>query len=242
MKEEITWSFIQFYDNQPCIDLIESKLGILDLLDEECKMPKGSDENWHRKLVTQHGKHPDFSTRKLASASTFLINHFAEKVEYTTDGFLEKNRDTVLEDQLKMLKESEVKSPFDDLFPRRMNEISVGIRRSIVSRRRRQSPFSPAELQRCEGLSSAEDGNIASNIESSSAKKEDRRFASKSSASRTLADHRLMLSASLSRYSGGFRACVFDLISTGVLLFTVSFRTTERTSLNSIFPFSFENR
>ncbi|CAF1459361.1 unnamed protein product, partial [Rotaria sp. Silwood1] len=37
MKEEITWSFIQFYDNQPCIDLIENKLGILDLLDEECK-------------------------------------------------------------------------------------------------------------------------------------------------------------------------------------------------------------
>ncbi|CAF3322996.1 unnamed protein product [Rotaria socialis] len=106
MKEEITWSFIQFYDNQPCIDLIESKLGILDLLDEECKMPKGSDENWHRKIVTQHGKHPDFLTKKLTANSTFIINHFAEKVEYSIDGFLEKNRDTVLEDQLKMLKES----------------------------------------------------------------------------------------------------------------------------------------
>ncbi|CAF1195423.1 unnamed protein product [Rotaria sp. Silwood1] len=108
MKEQITWSFIQFYDNQPCIDLIESKLGILDLLDEECKMPKGSDENWHRKIVTQHGKHPDFLTKKLTANSTFIINHFAEKVEYSIDGFLEKNRDTVLEDQLKMLKESEL--------------------------------------------------------------------------------------------------------------------------------------
>jgi myosin-5 len=29
---------IDFYDNQPCIDLIESKLGILDLLDEECRV------------------------------------------------------------------------------------------------------------------------------------------------------------------------------------------------------------
>ena len=38
MKEEIEWSFINFYDNQPCIDLIEAKLGILDLLDEECKV------------------------------------------------------------------------------------------------------------------------------------------------------------------------------------------------------------
>ena len=41
IKEEIQWSFIDFYDNQPCIDLIEAKLGILDLLDEECKVSQG---------------------------------------------------------------------------------------------------------------------------------------------------------------------------------------------------------
>ena len=39
MKEEIEWSFIDYYDNQPCIDLIENRLGILDLLDETCKVP-----------------------------------------------------------------------------------------------------------------------------------------------------------------------------------------------------------
>lgn len=38
VKEQIEWEFINFYDNQPCIDLIESKLGILDLLDEECRV------------------------------------------------------------------------------------------------------------------------------------------------------------------------------------------------------------
>lgn len=38
MKEGIPWTLIDFYDNQPCIDLIEAKLGILDLLDEECKV------------------------------------------------------------------------------------------------------------------------------------------------------------------------------------------------------------
>ena len=38
VREQIEWSFIDFYDNQPCIDLIEEKLGILDLLDEECKV------------------------------------------------------------------------------------------------------------------------------------------------------------------------------------------------------------
>lgn len=38
LKEGIVWTMIDFYDNQPCIDLIESKLGILDLLDEECRV------------------------------------------------------------------------------------------------------------------------------------------------------------------------------------------------------------
>lgn len=40
MKEEIPWTLIDFYDNQPCINLIEAKLGILDLLDEEGKVKK----------------------------------------------------------------------------------------------------------------------------------------------------------------------------------------------------------
>ena len=38
VREQINWSFIDFYDNQPCIDLIEMKIGILDLLDEECRV------------------------------------------------------------------------------------------------------------------------------------------------------------------------------------------------------------
>lgn len=36
MKEDVPWALIDFYDNQPVIDLIEAKMGILDLLDEEC--------------------------------------------------------------------------------------------------------------------------------------------------------------------------------------------------------------
>jgi len=39
LREEIEWNFIDFYDNQPCTDLTETKLGTLDLLDEECRMP-----------------------------------------------------------------------------------------------------------------------------------------------------------------------------------------------------------
>lgn len=36
---------IEFCDNQPVINLIEAKLGILDLLDEECKVEKNNKKN-----------------------------------------------------------------------------------------------------------------------------------------------------------------------------------------------------
>lgn len=43
-REKIDWSYIEFVDNQDVLDLIERKpLGILDLLDEQCRFPKAGD-------------------------------------------------------------------------------------------------------------------------------------------------------------------------------------------------------
>ena len=68
-------------------------------------MPKGSDLTWCYKLYDKHLKksHHFSKPRKF-----FIIHHFAEHVECQVDGFLEKNRDTVMEDQLKVLKMSKV--------------------------------------------------------------------------------------------------------------------------------------
>ena len=44
-KENIEWDFIDFgLDLQPTIDLIDSQMGILSLLDEECFFPKATDK------------------------------------------------------------------------------------------------------------------------------------------------------------------------------------------------------
>uniref|UniRef100_A0A8C2K859 Unconventional myosin-Vb n=1 Tax=Cyprinus carpio TaxID=7962 RepID=A0A8C2K859_CYPCA len=106
MKEQIPWTLIDFYDNQPCIDLIEAKLGILDLLDEECKVPKGTDQNWAQKLYSKHSNSGHFEKPRMSNRS-FIVVHFADKVEYQCDGFLEKNRDTVYEEQINILKASQ---------------------------------------------------------------------------------------------------------------------------------------
>uniref|UniRef100_A0AAQ5Y7I0 Myosin VAb n=1 Tax=Amphiprion ocellaris TaxID=80972 RepID=A0AAQ5Y7I0_AMPOC len=106
MKEEIPWTLIDFYDNQPCINLIEAKLGILDLLDEECKMPKGSDDTWAQKLYNTLLKQNAHFDKPRLSNRAFIIHHFADKVEYQCEGFLEKNKDTVNEEQINVLKHS----------------------------------------------------------------------------------------------------------------------------------------
>uniref|UniRef100_A0A9J7Z4E4 Unconventional myosin-Va n=1 Tax=Cyprinus carpio carpio TaxID=630221 RepID=A0A9J7Z4E4_CYPCA len=106
MKEQIPWTLIDFYDNQPCINLIEAKMGILDLLDEECKMPKGSDDSWAQKLYNTHLKTCALFEKPRMSNKAFIIQHFADKVEYQCDGFLEKNKDTVNEEQIHVLKAS----------------------------------------------------------------------------------------------------------------------------------------
>uniref|UniRef100_A0A8C9VNJ7 Unconventional myosin-Va n=1 Tax=Scleropages formosus TaxID=113540 RepID=A0A8C9VNJ7_SCLFO len=106
MKEQIPWTLIDFYDNQPCINLIEAKMGILDLLDEECKMPKGTDDTWAQKLYNTHLKTCPLFEKPRLSNKAFIVQHFADKVEYQCEGFLEKNKDTVNEEQIHVLKGS----------------------------------------------------------------------------------------------------------------------------------------
>ncbi|XP_016298040.1 unconventional myosin-Vc [Sinocyclocheilus anshuiensis] len=106
MKEDIPWTLIDFYDNQPVIDLIEAKMGILDLLDEECLFLQGTDKNWLQKLYNFLGSKPLFEKPRMSNDS-FVIQHFADKVEYQCKGFLEKNRDTLYEELVDIMRASQ---------------------------------------------------------------------------------------------------------------------------------------
>ncbi|CAM9507367.1 unnamed protein product, partial [Heterosigma akashiwo] len=59
-REGIEWSFIEFPDNQDCLDLIEGKpQGLIAMLDDECRLPKGQDSKYAGRLYQAlEGKHP----------------------------------------------------------------------------------------------------------------------------------------------------------------------------------------
>uniref|UniRef100_A0A8C6S256 Myosin VC n=1 Tax=Nannospalax galili TaxID=1026970 RepID=A0A8C6S256_NANGA len=106
MKEDIPWTLIDFYDNQLVIDLIEAKMGILELLDEECLLPHGTDENWLQKLYNNFVNKNSLFEKPRMSNTSFIIQHFADKVEYQSEGFLEKNRDTVYDMLVEIMRAS----------------------------------------------------------------------------------------------------------------------------------------
>ena len=68
-------------------------------------MPKGSDRSWVEKLYDKCKKWSHFEKPRL-SQTAFLVKHFADDVQYECNGFLHKNRDTVMEEQLNILKAS----------------------------------------------------------------------------------------------------------------------------------------
>lgn len=105
IHEKIDWKFIEFSDNQPTIDLIEGKLGILSLLDEESRLPSGSDNSFVQKLYTQLSKpeHAKVFKKPKFGTSAFTIAHYALDVTYEGEGFLEKNKDSVPDEHLNLL-------------------------------------------------------------------------------------------------------------------------------------------
>lgn len=112
-REQIAWSFINFSDNQPCIDMIEARGGILDLLDEECRFPNGSDTSFLDKIQQQipkmnAGTGQFLLQERLQTQNTFTIRHFAYDVAYTVDSFLDKNRDLVPSELVALLERDEL--------------------------------------------------------------------------------------------------------------------------------------
>jgi len=106
-REQIAWENITFVDNQECIDLIERKpIGVISLLDEECRFPKGTDLTWLEKMHTNYAKHAYYEKPR-TSRDTFIIRHYAGEVSYNVAGFLEKNRDTLQEELMELLYDSQ---------------------------------------------------------------------------------------------------------------------------------------
>merc|ERR1712002_410576 len=107
--EGIQWAFIDFgMDLVKTIELIEKKMGVLSILEEECIVPKASDKTFLEKLMGKHlGKHDSFvkpkPPKKGQPEAHFALNHYAGCVGYNVTGWLFKNKDPVNEAVINMM-------------------------------------------------------------------------------------------------------------------------------------------
>jgi hypothetical protein len=118
--------FDQERDNRTCLSLLERKpavgaeAGLLLVLDEEGKIPRGSDKGFLSKATKAYGNHTDFLEGTLHAPpsaklkmpktsrkdSSFSVHHYAGFVSYEVKGLLEKNSDKVHEDTRQLLRGS----------------------------------------------------------------------------------------------------------------------------------------
>ncbi|XP_074804103.1 unconventional myosin-VI isoform X2 [Natator depressus] len=104
-KEGLGVNEVHYVDNQDCIDLIEAKLvGVLDILDEENRLPQPSDQHFTSMVHQKHKEHFRLSIprkskltvhRNIRDDEGFIIRHFAGAVCYETTQFVEKNNDAL---------------------------------------------------------------------------------------------------------------------------------------------------
>uniref|UniRef100_A0A673Z186 Myosin Ic, paralog a n=1 Tax=Salmo trutta TaxID=8032 RepID=A0A673Z186_SALTR len=128
--EGITWEPVKYFDNKIICDLVEEKhKGLISILDEECLRPgEPSDISFLEKLEDTLGGHAHFVTHKLANAKTrkavsreeFKLIHYAGEVNYSVNGFLDKNKDLLYRN----LKEFDM-SPLCNHTPWRFDEALV---------------------------------------------------------------------------------------------------------------------
>jgi myosin V len=115
IEEGIALAEITYDDNTDVLDLIEGRTGLCALLNEECVRPKGSDEAFVSKALTQNKKSPCIVVNHMDRMS-FGIHHFAGKVMYSAEFFVVRNQDTLptdVEDVMK-LSTNEIISHLED--------------------------------------------------------------------------------------------------------------------------------
>uniref|UniRef100_A0A3Q2WQP3 Myosin X n=1 Tax=Haplochromis burtoni TaxID=8153 RepID=A0A3Q2WQP3_HAPBU len=133
-KEGLVWVDIDWMDNGECLDLIEKKLGLLALMNEESHFPKATDDTLLEKLHSQHSKNP-FYVKPRVAVHYFGVKHYAGEVVYDVRGMLEKNRDTFRDDILNMLRESRLDFVYD-LFEHVLSRNKQDTLKSSIKHRR----------------------------------------------------------------------------------------------------------
>uniref|UniRef100_A0ABI8A2Y4 Myosin motor domain-containing protein n=1 Tax=Felis catus TaxID=9685 RepID=A0ABI8A2Y4_FELCA len=107
--EGLDWSFVNYQDNQACLDLIEgSPISICSLINEECRLNRPSSAaQLQTRIESALAGSPCLGHNKLSREPSFIVVHYAGPVQYHTAGLVEKNKDPVPPELTRLLQQSQ---------------------------------------------------------------------------------------------------------------------------------------
>jgi myosin heavy subunit len=106
-NENIDWSAVEYPDNSFVLDLIGGNNSIISFLDEQCIVPNGSNESFYQQLIKfkckDENSHLIHASKMNKVELKFNVNHYAGDVLYSTDSFIQKNKDVGNKDLNKII-------------------------------------------------------------------------------------------------------------------------------------------
>ncbi|EPY89280.1 unconventional myosin-XIX isoform 2 [Camelus ferus] len=107
--EGLEWSFVNYQDNQTCLDLIEgSPISICSLINEECRLNRPSSAaQLQTRIESALAGSPCLGHNKLSPEPSFVVLHYAGSVRYHTAGLVEKNKDPIPPELTRLLQQSQ---------------------------------------------------------------------------------------------------------------------------------------
>ncbi|RHY31310.1 hypothetical protein DYB32_003604 [Aphanomyces invadans] len=123
-EEGIQWEHIEYADNQDVLNVIEDRIGIISLLNEELKKTKGSEKGFMSTIMSINKElyKPSVIEFPRTSQTEFIIKHYAAPVKYEAIGFLEKHKDNLLPDLGDLMRSSNI-TYIQKLFEEKAEEV-----------------------------------------------------------------------------------------------------------------------
>ncbi len=116
--EGIAMPNLSFTDNSDVVNLIEGRMGLIAMLNEECLRPHGNDSSFVSKMKKVNQDIEALVKNPLHTPTQFSIMHYAAEVVYEATNFVQKNMDTLPKDLIdcaskssNLLIKNNIKSP-----------------------------------------------------------------------------------------------------------------------------------
>lgn len=98
--EGIELGEVNFTDNADVLNLVEGRMGLISVLNEECLRPKGNDISFVAKIRTLNKDTECLYQDKFHRDYEFEVKHYAGSVKYDANSFVQKNMDKMPADLL----------------------------------------------------------------------------------------------------------------------------------------------